>query len=192
MGQSKALLPFGSETMLPRVVRILQSVVSPIVVVAAHDQDLPELPAEVRVIRDEYEALGPLAGLAAGLGSLAGIVEAAYVSSCDVPLLRPQFVRRIVDLLEDSDLVIPREGRFHHPLAAAYRVALEPVVRELVESRRLRPVYLLERVRFREVDVSELRDVDPELESLRNLNTPEDYAAALRAVGIGPKAQGGE
>ena len=67
MGTSKALLPFGPETMLQRVVRILSSVVSPIVVVAAPAQELPDLPAHVIVTRDEREGRGPLEGLRAGL-----------------------------------------------------------------------------------------------------------------------------
>ncbi|MCA9165188.1 MAG: NTP transferase domain-containing protein, partial [Planctomycetales bacterium] len=45
MGESKATLPFGDELMVQRVVRLLSEVVSPIVVVAAEGQTLPELPA---------------------------------------------------------------------------------------------------------------------------------------------------
>ena len=90
MGRPKLSLPFGSELMLPRVVRILSEVVSPIVVVAATDQVLPDLPSNILIVRDEHEYLGPLAGIELGLRALreSGI-EAAYVSSCDVPLLRP-------------------------------------------------------------------------------------------------------
>ena len=65
-----ARCPFGPETMLQRVVRLLGTVVSPIVVVAAREQELPELPADVIVTRDEREARGPLEGLRAGLKAL--------------------------------------------------------------------------------------------------------------------------
>src|SRR5687768_464546 len=87
MGQPKAWLPFGSETMLQRVVRILQTVVNPIAVVAAPGQDLPSLPPEIIVTRDEEKGRGPLEGLAAGLTALTGRADAAYLSSCDVPFL---------------------------------------------------------------------------------------------------------
>jgi molybdopterin-guanine dinucleotide biosynthesis protein A len=184
MGRSKAHLPFGSEMMLQRVVRILGEVVPSIVVVAARDQALPDLPAGVRVARDEYEALGPLAGLAAGLAALPDQVEAAYVSSCDAPLLKPEFVRFMIAALGDNDLVIPRDGKYHHPLAAVYRRRVEATVRDLLTSQRLRPFFLLEQARAREIDVAELREVDPELQSLRNTNTPEDYRAALRDAGL--------
>lgn len=184
MGQSKALLPFGPEVMLQRVVRILGEAVRPIVVVAAVGQELPQLPDEVLIARDEREALGPLGGLAVGLGALRSRVEAAYVTAVDAPLLRPEFVRQMIDLLGEFDLAIPRDGKFHHPLAAVYRTRLEDDVRALLEANRLRPFFLLERVRAREVDIDELRAVDPELASLRNTNTPEDYAAALHDAGL--------
>ena len=44
MGLPKAWLPFGDETMLQRVVRIVATVANPVVVVAAENQELPELP----------------------------------------------------------------------------------------------------------------------------------------------------
>ena len=186
MGRPKAWLPFGPEVMLQRIVRILSEVVSPIVVVAAVGQDVPQLPAAVGIVRDEHEALGPLAGLAAGLKALEGRAAAAYASSCDVPLLTAAFVAHVVAALDDYDLAIPRDGKYHHPLAAVYATRLAATVRELVAANRLRPVFLLEQSRAREIDVSEFRRVDPELQSLRNINTPSDYAAALRDAGLDP------
>jgi len=106
MGSSKALLPFGSETMLQRVVRLLGEVVSPMVVVAALDQELPALPGDVIIARDEREARGPLEGLRAGLKALPEDVERAYVTSCDVPLLVPNFVRQMLDLSRGYDVAV--------------------------------------------------------------------------------------
>src|SRR5262249_36088440 len=99
MGTSKALLPFGPETMLQRVVRLLGTVVAPIVAVAAADQNLqalPALPAAVIVARDEHKGRGPLEGLRAGLKALPSDIDAAYVTSCDVPLLVPGFVEQML------------------------------------------------------------------------------------------------
>src|SRR5438093_12861257 len=85
MGRPKAWLPFGHELLLQRVVRILGEVVDPISVVAAPDQEVPPLPPGVEIVHDSVRGRGPLQGLAAGLQSLRGKVEAAYVSSCDAP-----------------------------------------------------------------------------------------------------------
>jgi molybdopterin-guanine dinucleotide biosynthesis protein A len=184
MGAPKLWLPFGPETMLERIVRILREVVAPVVVVAAPDQDLPPLPADVLVACDDEPDLGPLAGLAVGLAMLRTHVEAAYASSCDVPLLRPAFVRRLTEALGTHDLAIPRDGDYHHPLAAVYRTALADRVRTLVAERRLRPVFLLEGADANVVPVDALRDVDPDLDSLRNTNRPEEYQAALAIAGL--------
>jgi len=184
MGTSKALLPFGPETMLQRVVRLLGTVVSPLVIVAAPEQSLPELPESVTVTRDEREGRGPLEGLRAGLKALPDGVEVAYVTSCDVPLLVPEFVRRMVDLLGDDDISVLEVDGFPHPLSAVYRRRTLPNVEALLAADRLRPVYLFEAVRTRRVQPAELASVDPELLTLRNLNTPEDYRQALAAAGL--------
>src|SRR5438309_1987872 len=55
MGRPKAWLPIAGELMLPRVVRLLSQVVAPVVVVAAPEQDVPPLPAEVTLVRDEEQ-----------------------------------------------------------------------------------------------------------------------------------------
>src|SRR4051812_49455108 len=99
MGAPKATLPFGPETMLQRVVRLLATTVAPIVVVAAREQSLPSLAEPVIVARDERDERGPLEALRAGLKALPESISAAYVTSCDVPLLVPAFVERMIALL---------------------------------------------------------------------------------------------
>jgi molybdenum cofactor guanylyltransferase len=204
MGRPKASLPFGDETMLQRVVRILGEVVKPIVVVAARDQDLPALPTEASVMRDEEtnhafsrpsslaprpyvtvvrdaeKGRGPLQGLAAGLLALRGRTDAAYVSSCDVPFLKPGFVARLISFLGDAAICVPKVGGYFHPLAAVYRLDVLDAVSRLLEENRLTTTFLLEEVPTRVVTEAELMDVDETLQSLRNLNCPEDYEVALR------------
>lgn len=183
MGQPKAWLPFGEQTMLQRVVDVLQRVVEPIVVVAAPDQEVPPVPEGVAIVRDAEEGLGPLAGLAAGLEALADRADAAYASSCDVPLLSGAFVQAVIDRLGDAEIAIPREDEWHHPLAAVYRTSLAQRCRELIAGGQRRPLHLVQASRAHEFDVNELRSVDPELRSLRNANTPQEYDALLQLAG---------
>jgi molybdopterin-guanine dinucleotide biosynthesis protein A len=190
MGLPKAWLPFAGETMLGRVVRLLSTVVAPVVVVAAPGQDVPPLPVDVDVVRDPERGLGPMQGLAAGLAAVAGRARAAYVSSCDVPFLQPDFVRRMVELLGENHIAVPDVGGYRHPLAAVYRVDVLDVVRQLVQEGRLRMAFLFDLVPMRFVSEEELTAVDPGLRTLRNLNTPEEYEAALRDV-EGADAQAG-
>jgi molybdopterin-guanine dinucleotide biosynthesis protein A len=185
MGRPKAWLPFGDERMLQRVVRLVGTVARPIVVVAAPDQELPELAADITIVRDPIAGRGPLQGLAAGLGALPDWVELAYATATDVPFLEPRWLTRVVELSDGFDLVVPFVGSFHHPLAALYRTrAVRPAIESLLAENRLRPIFLLESVRTRVVAEPELRDVDPDLQTLRNLNHPEDYEKALRDAGL--------
>jgi len=183
MGTSKALLPFGPETMLQRVVRLLGEVVAPTVVVAASDQQLPTLPPDVIVTRDEREGRGPLEGLRAGLKALPERVDAAYVTSCDVPLLVPGFVRQMLDLARGYDVAVMEIDGFTHPLSAIYRRSTLPHVEDLLAHDRLRPVFLFEVVRTRRVRPEEMT-ADPDLRTLRNLNTREDYEQTLADAGL--------
>ena len=178
MGTSKAMLPFGPETMLQRVVRLLGGVVAPIVVVAAADQELPELPPDVIVTRDEQEGRGPLEGLRAGLKALPQDVDAAYVTSCDVPLLVPGFVQDMLALAYGYDIAVMVVDGFTHPLSAVYRRATLPHIERLLAANQLRPAYLFGAVKTRHVHAEEMT-ADPDLRTLRNLNTREDYERAV-------------
>ncbi len=183
MGRPKEWLPFGPEVLLQRVVRILAEVVSPVVVVGARGQELPALPAGVIQVSDEHDALGPLAGLQAGLNALPDTAEAAYVSACDAPLLKTEFVAEMIRRLGAHQIAIPRDGRYHYPLSAVYRTNVKSDVCRLIDAGRLRPFYLIETADTLEVDIDDLRVVDPELASLRNSNTPDEYQAVLSAAG---------
>ena len=183
MGTSKALLPFGSETMLQRVVRLLGGVVSPIVVVAAVEQPLPELPPDVIVTRDERDARGPLEGLRTGLKALPPDVDAAYVTSCDVPLLEPAFVCEMLEFAEGFDVAVVCIDGFDHPLSAVYRRSVLPHVEGLLAKDRLRPAFLFDALRTRRIGADQITS-DPQLRTLRNLNTREEYERALGDAGL--------
>ena len=183
MGASKALLPFGPETMLQRVVRLLGGVVTPLVVVAAAGQELPRLPAGIIVTYDEREGRGPLEGLRAGLKALPEAIDAAYVTSCDVPLLVPGFVVQMLGLAQGYDAAVMEIDGFTHPLSAVYRRTTLPVVEDLLAHDRLRPLLLFQAVRTRRIAPAEMT-ADPGLQTLRNLNTREDYEQALADAGF--------
>jgi molybdopterin-guanine dinucleotide biosynthesis protein A len=186
MGRPKAWLPFGGEVMLARIVRLLGEVVSPLVVVAAPGQEVPALPAGVEMVRDRERGRGPLQGLAAGLEALRGRADAAYLSSCDAPFLRPAFVRRMIELLGELHACVPRVEGNLHPLAAVYRQEVVAAAAQLLAEDRLRPAFLVEQVPTRIVGPEDLAGVDPTFQSLRNLNTLAEYEAALRDAAAEP------
>ena len=191
MGRPKAALEWHGSTLLHRTLGVLgRAIDGPLLVVRAPGQQLPEIPSRVDVVDDPREGLGPLQGIAAGLTALAGEIEngaVAFVCATDLPFLHPTFVRRVLAAMTaDTDVVLPVARGHQQPLAAAYRVTLAPLVTQLVTGGDLRPAFLFQRCRALRLDDAalladpELATVDPELDSVVNVNSPEDYHTARR------------
>ena len=175
MGRPKALLPFDGEPLIAHTVRTLRHLFSDIVVVAAPEQELPPLP--VTLVRDEVAYQGPVEGILYGLR--AAHAEIAFVTSCDAPFLNLDLIAFFVAQLTDYDVVVPYWQERLQPLHAVYRRSVAPLLQEQLERGELRPIFLYKKVRTREVSPEEIRRFDPEGLSFRNLNSPEDYQAAL-------------
>jgi molybdopterin-guanine dinucleotide biosynthesis protein A len=149
VGSPKPALDWHGSTLLRRVSGLAQRTVDgPVVVVRAPGQDLPGLPPSIEVVSDAREGRGPLQGLAAGLTAIGDRAEIAYVSSTDVPLLHPAFMRRVIEAVSDDvDVVLPEIHGFRQPLSAAYRLSLLPEVEALIHADQLKPAFLFERCR---------------------------------------------
>lgn len=186
MGTPKAALEWHGSTLLRRIVSIVsRSLDGPVIVVRAPGQELPELPTGVEVVEDAQEGRGPLQGLAAGLGAAREHADVAYATSTDVPFLHPMFVRRVLAAMRDDvDVVLPHVGGYPQPLAAAYRVGLVDLVERLIADDRMRPAFLFEACRVERLDAAVLLTdpvlaaLDPDLDSVLNLNEPGDYETA--------------
>jgi len=186
MGTPKAALEWHGSTLLRRTAGIISRVVSgPVVVVRAAGQALPALPRHVEVVDDPREGLGPVQGLAAGLATVAGRAEVAFVCSTDMPFLHPAFVRRVLLAVADgADVSLPVARGYPQPLAAGYRTTLAQVAERLVKEGRLRPAFLFDECAVIRLDEAALRAdpalaaLDPDLDSVVNINEPADYAAA--------------
>ena len=186
MGRPKATLDWHGSTLVRRAVGIVGRVVDgPVVVVRAHGQELPALPADVEIAQDAREARGPLQGIAAGLEAIGDRADAVFVCGVDAPLLHPALVRHVIaSLADDDDVVLPQAHGFPHPLAAAYRTTVAQHLHDLLDEDRLGTRPLLQRCRVRCLDEAALladrtvAQLDPELHSLANLNEPAEYDAA--------------
>ena len=176
MGRPKSLLLFDGEPLIVHIVRALKQMFAETVVVAAPDQELPDLP--VVLVRDEVAYQGPVGGIYYGLKAASG--DFCFVTSCDVPFLNPALISHLTSEILNHDVVVPFwEDRFQ-PLHAAYRTSVLPLLKEQLDRGELRPVYLFDKVRTRKIGEDEIRRFDPEGLSFFNMNTPDDYERALQ------------
>jgi molybdopterin-guanine dinucleotide biosynthesis protein A len=175
MGRPKALLPFAGEPLIVHTVRTLRHLFSDIIVVAAPEHDLPPLP--VTLVRDEIAYQGPVGGILYGLRAAQS--DLCFVTSCDAPFLNLDLIAFLVAQMTNYDVVVPYWQERLQPLHAVYRRSVAPLLQEQLERGELRPIFLYKNVRTREVSPEEISRFDPAGLSFRNMNSPEDYQAAL-------------
>lgn len=197
MGREKAFL---SHRGLPFVAAIAGqlSLISDDVVVVVGDKEPSEfgerLGEGARVYRDERYLSNPLGGVLTGLG-LVRHPQSAIVG-CDTPMLKAEVIECLYDEMGDHAAAVPvwegDEILSMEPLCAVYSVAeaKKAAAKALESDASLkRMVMLLGDVRY--VDVSRLRLLDPSLDSLVDVNTPEEYDRLESRARV-PSGQGRE
>jgi molybdenum cofactor guanylyltransferase len=182
MGQPKAWLPIGGETFLQRIIRIVGMVADERIVVAADRQDLPDLPADVAVVRDSIAAAGPLVGLETGWRALRTEPVLVFVCGCDTPLLKPAFIRTVARACVGNEAAVPVTDGQRHPLAACYSSVVLSLLPALIANGERRMQAFLDRLSMYELHADEFSTVDPGLESLININSPEDWAVWQKQI----------
>ena len=197
----KALLMFQGKTFLERVVGSVAAETDRTIVVAAAGQMLPALDG-VQIVRDSTPNAGPLAGIRDGLRAAVAVgygedgehaehaghaaappARLAFVTSCDVPLLRREVVRLLIDVAAASDAVwtIPIVHGHGQVLASVMRVeALPQIEAWLATGRRDLRGLCMEMARndprsVREVTEEASKAVDPTLESFDDIDTLGDF-----------------
>jgi len=184
MGQSKPHLPFGNETMLERVVRIVSPTVEEVVLLTSKTQELPLLPYDYVELPDRVEQQGPAAAIYEGLKFVTGWAEATIVLGCDLPLVTQPSIEYLFQQLSGHDAVIPLHEEMPQPLAAVYSHQAMETFDKVLSTGNQRLLSCIEPLKTRWIDARELSAVDPNLGLLKNVNTPEAYREALQIAGL--------
>jgi molybdopterin-guanine dinucleotide biosynthesis protein A len=170
MGRDKATSIFDGRTLVEQVVSAVSARCTPVFVVAAPGQALPDVHAEV--LRDDVRGDGPLVATGRGLRAAAEAgIELAFVCAVDMPLLTSELIDELAGPAArlGADVVLPWDGRSHY-LAGIYRTSLHERVAELVADGKRSMRALVE-------TVDTQRIVMPEQPSLTNVNTAAELSA---------------
>jgi molybdopterin-guanine dinucleotide biosynthesis protein A len=172
MGRDKATLHYQGAPLATRVAAALGACLERVRFVARPDE-LPELGLECIV--DRHAERAPLVGIAAALAACES--SAVLVAACDLPDIDPRVLLALLALVPaegGADVVAPLGPRGPEPLLAVYRPRLLPELERRIARGELALQSLLRAVNTVFVPEADLRALDPELASLRNLNRPED------------------
>jgi len=181
MGREKGLTLLGGEPFILHVRRAMEGLVDEVIVSVA--KGMAKTYAEVLgepfiIVEDEAPGLGPLGGIIPVLSS----AKSKYVlfSPCDTPFLSPKVCELIVSSVHGTDGVVPKTGRTHYePLHGMYK--RQPglaAFTEAVSRGDGSPQYAFNKLDLSFIPEKKLREVDPELESFWNINTPGDLELA--------------
>jgi len=164
------------------------------IVVALNDPEAwSGLPA--RLVRDEVEQSGPLAGLAAGLAVCRH--EYALTLACDLPLVQdalidallayPRPYDALAPIRPDGGARAPRNPQAAEPLLAIYRRTCLAAIRDCLQRGARALVEPLEMVDARYLAPDIWRQYDPHGVSFINVNNPEDVERVKMIIASSPK-----
>ncbi len=181
MGCDKASLMLNGETLLARTTRVLQEVVETVSIVG-WPADREAQPG-VSYLPDQLPDQGPLVSLAFALSHLR--CPYALVVACDLPFLRADVLRYLLADAPGWDAVVPRVGGRPQPLHAVYARGVTDSAQQASLDGERRMSALLDRLKVRWIEEHEIIQLDPDLHSLMNVNTPGQWQAALQRTGAG-------
>jgi molybdenum cofactor guanylyltransferase len=176
MGQDKAFLPFGNGVLIERVIEVVTQVTDDVLLIT----NMPE----------QYQRLGlPMyADVIPDAGSLGGIYSGLVYANrpytlclaCDMPFVKPEFLRFLCETTADVDVVIPKNAVDFQPLCAVYAQPCRTSIRQRINAGRLKITGFFDQVRVRVIEGEPLTRYDPHDVMFFNANTPEEYEQARR------------
>lgn len=128
----------------------------------------------VRTLTDRVSGYGPLMGLSSGLNAMHNLH--ALVVAVDMPFVQPALLTFLLNQPLTGSLLVPVVNNVPQVLLAIYPRAILPLVEERLQEGRCDPRSLLEVAPVRYIDETQIRQVDPELRSFINVNTPGELS----------------
>ena len=175
MGRDKALLAPGGVPVLLRIAEIVAPLAGPPIIVGP-----PKRYAALgyNVIPDDAAGIGPLGGIATALRH--SIQPWNLILGCDLPFITAKWLDYLIGraIESNADAVVPQSAAGAEPLCAMYRkTCLNAVVTALRKGVR-KVTDAFAGLAIDSVLPAQWEPLDERGELFKNMNTPEDFAAA--------------
>ena len=171
MGLNKAFLKYGDTTFIVHQIRMLRKIFDEIILSANDAKAYASL--KLPIVSDIAPEKGPLSGICAGLKRATS--SHAFVIACDMPFINEKLILYLKSQINGYDVVVPQTSRGLEPMHAFYsKNCIQPMHRSLEEGR-LRIIDFFSEVKVKIVDEKEFAGLEASLQSVINLNTPDEY-----------------
>jgi molybdopterin-guanine dinucleotide biosynthesis protein A len=178
MGIDKARLPWGSESMVERQIRLLRAICRSVAIIGPPDR-FPD--AGIQVYEDEIPGRGPLGGVHTGLRRAR--TEFSLFLSCDMPLMEAGFLRYLCQqaLASRASATLPPPwAKEVYPLCAVLRRRVLSTVRSSLSLGQNQVGRFFKKVQRRTISKAEFRRAGFFPRIFYNANTPEEYEKVRR------------
>ena len=147
------------------------------VIIGSNKPELYSKNCPYEIITDNYNGLGPKAGILAGLENSTS--DFVYFTGCDMPYVNIPFIRHMRKLLIESEesisVVLAVSNGYFEPLNAFYSQDLKSPIRDQLNQNRNKLSDLYQETNTICIGDETLAEFDPYNLMFVNLNTPEDY-----------------
>jgi molybdenum cofactor guanylyltransferase len=178
MGTNKALLKINEKTNIERIADTLKPLFDDIILVTNNPESYEFL--GLKMVKDHYPGMGPLAGVHAGLTH--SNYDVNVIVACDMPFVSGELAQTLVQLCSHYDAVVPVINGIQHPLFAVFKKEIASKVAGSIEEGNLRMKHLLNRLQVLYVTEKELQSYSQyDLEKVFfNMNHPNEYEDAKK------------
>ena len=131
MGAEKGLVIFKEKPLIEYSIDTLKNVCKEIIISSnSESYQVFGYP----VLKDKFPESGPMGGIYTCLKASQN--ETNIVLSCDMPLIMPDFIRKLLVFSDSFDAVVPwHENEFFEPLCAVYNKNLLPVFEDFIQKK---------------------------------------------------------
>jgi molybdopterin-guanine dinucleotide biosynthesis protein A len=186
-GEDKGVLKLDNKPLLNHVVDTVKGIVGEVIVVTS-SKNRADLYAEmvsscVRFVIDICEAKGPLVGALTGFEAAQG--KYSLLLPFDVPFVSRDVLSLLFELCIGKSAVIPRWPNSQiEPLHAVYKTeqAVEAAKKALMKDELDMRAMICELHGVRYVSTLVIEQLDPDLQSFFNINTPLDLKKASTII----------
>ena len=185
MGQNKALIQLGDDSLIGHVIRRMRLVTDELLLITNTPTEYAHLGLPMH--GDIVPNTGALGGIYTGLMSASH--DVVLCVACDSPFLQPRLLSYLVSVLGDYDAVMPYTCKAPssnneytqitlQTLCAVYSKCCLPTIALMLQESELRVHALRDRASIKCVSPEDWQTFDPDGLSFFNINTPEDFERA--------------
>ncbi len=191
MGQNKALLQLGEDSLIVHVIRRMHLATDELLLITNNHAEYEHLGLPMH--RDMIPGAGALGGIYTGLTYASHDVVVCV--ACDSPFLQPKLLSYLISVLGEYDAVMPytdsrnKDIEVTNPSHSTHQMTLQtlcavyakrclPIIEQMLNERDLRVHALQERANILTLAPEIWKTYDSKGHSFFNVNTPEDFEKA--------------